>query len=67
MAANRIETLRNYFNAGDEPTEAQFYEVMQTIGHKYYQGTQAKTAGFTAAKERFGHCQHRCTCLWRFG
>ena len=49
MAANRIETLRNYFNAGDEPTEAQFYEVMQTIGHKYYQGAQAKTAGFTAA------------------
>ena len=49
MAANRIETLRNYFNAGDEPTEAQFYEVMQTIGNKYYNGISAQTAGFTAA------------------
>ena len=49
MAANRIETLRNYFNAGDEPTEAQFYEVMQTIGKKYYNGISAQTAGFTAA------------------
>ena len=44
MAANRIETLRNYFNAGDEPTEAQFYEVMQTIGNKYYNGISAQTA-----------------------
>ena len=49
MAANRIETLRNYFNAGDEPTEAQFYEVMQTIVNPYYNGLQAKTSGFTAA------------------
>ena len=49
MAANRIETLRNYFNAGDEPTEANFYEVMQTLANPYYNGLEAKTAGFTAA------------------
>ena len=49
MSANRIDNLRNYFNAGDEPTEAQFYEVMKTMVYPYYQGAQTKTGDFTAA------------------
>lgn len=48
MASNRISTLKGYFDAGDEPTAANFAEVMETIGNKYYNGVSAKTAGFTA-------------------
>ena len=50
MASNSICVLKSYFNAGDEPTEAQFAELIETVNYPYYNGTSAQTsATFTAA------------------
>jgi hypothetical protein len=49
MASNSISVLKSYFNAGDEPTEAQFAELIETINYPYYNGFSAQTADFTAA------------------
>jgi hypothetical protein len=49
MASNQLDTIKGYFNAGDEPTEAHFATLIETIGYPYYNGTSAQTTDFTAA------------------
>ena len=49
MASNSVSNLKGFFETGDRPTAAQFVQLIETIGFKYYNGKQAKTADFTAA------------------
>ena len=49
MALASVATLKGYFNTGDQPTETQFANLIETLANPYYNGHQHKTAGFTAA------------------